>query len=100
MPWKAACVRNTYSWTSRAAFFSQRSSSGNTCGSGPPHRAGQHQLGVAEPLDFVSKGGGFLEIEIRRGRAHFLLLRRQIGVELLLVVESLGSVGRRGRRQI
>src|SRR6185295_1440154 len=95
----AARVRNTYSCTSRAAFFNQRSSNGNTRRSAP-RRARERQLWAAQPFDFVAEGGRFLEIEVRSGCAHLFLLFGEVGVELLLVVEALGTVERGGRRHV
>ena len=95
MPRKRPPSRRTYSWTSSAAFFSQLSINESTrvrllrAGHGSPSSA------VAQAFDVVAEGRGLLEIEIRRGRAHLLLQRRDVGVELRLRAEHVRAVAGR-----
>src|SRR3954469_20071433 len=95
-----SAVSLAYSCASRAALFSQRSIRDNTRASGPPRRPRQPELGIAEAFDVVAKRSGFLEIEIRGGGAHVVLQFGDVGVELLLIVEALGAVGGRRRRDV
>ncbi len=60
--------------------------------SGPPRRPRQSEFGIAEAFDVVAEGGGLFEIEVRGRGAHVFLELRDIGVELLLVVEPFGAV--------
>src|ERR1019366_6541547 len=100
MPTIAARTMNTYSWTSSAACLIQFSMYGNTRRLRPPRGLRQAQLGVAQAFDLVAERGGLLEVQVGRGPAHLFLQLREVGVELLLVVESLGAVDGRRRRQV
>src|SRR5215470_5352456 len=99
MPWKARTVRRTYSWTSSAASLPQRSMNDTTRRSGPPRR-GQRQLRIAQTLDLIAQRRRLFEVEVGRSRLHLLLKRLQVRVELLLIVEALGAVDRRGRGDV
>src|SRR5947209_16795452 len=95
-----AATRRTYSCTSSAACLNQPRRSEITRRSGPPRRRNDRQLRIPEPLDLVAECRRLLEIQIRGGRLHLALLGRQVRLELLLVVEALGAVNRRGRRHV
>src|SRR5215471_8643409 len=99
MPWKAAMVRRMYSCTSKAACLPQRSMSGITRRSGPPRR-GQRQLRIAQALDLIAQRRRLFEVEVGCSRLHLELERLQVRVELLLVVEALGAVDGRRRRDV
>src|SRR6516162_3670637 len=90
----------TYSCTSSAELLIHFSMNISTRRSRPPRGVRQSQLRIAQPFDVVAKRGGLFEIEVRRGRLHLRLQFLEMRVELLLVVEALGAIDRRRRREV
>src|SRR4051794_34336863 len=85
-PRSDAVTSRTYAWTSKAICFNGRVRNENTR-SGPPGRTRQLQLGVAQALDAVAKGRGFLEVQIRSRRFHVVPQRGDVPIEIGLRLE-------------